>query len=225
MSESKANLNCIINNYFISENLVNAPILINPNSNDTSKPSVKTGGKLNIVFLSRISPIKNLEYCLKVLANIKSDIVFHIYGPNEDLHYWNKCKNLISELPANIEVKYLGSLNQDLVLSNLEKYDVFFLPTKGENFGHVIFEALSAGLILLISNNTPWVDLEEFGIGHDISLDNFEYFVECIERYANMNNNELAELKSKSYSYIEKYLSEDKSYQNTDLMIKTIIDK
>src|SRR3546814_17574361 len=37
----------------------------------------------------------------------------------------------------------------------------------GENYGHVIAEALEAGLRLLISDQTPWRGLAEAGVGHD----------------------------------------------------------
>ena len=36
-----------------------------------------------------------------------------------------------------------------------QEYDLLFLPTKGENFGHVILESMSAGTPVLISDTTP----------------------------------------------------------------------
>ena len=38
--------------------------------------------------------------------------------------------------------------------------DFLILPTKGENFGHVIAESLSASLPVIISQNTPWRNLQ-----------------------------------------------------------------
>ena len=48
--------------------------------------------------------------------------------------------------------------------------DLFFLPTRGENFGHVIAEALSVGTPVLISDQTPWRKLAAVGLGHDLPL-------------------------------------------------------
>jgi glycosyltransferase involved in cell wall biosynthesis len=38
----------------------------------------------------------------------------------------------------------------------LSKYEAFILLTKGENFGHSIYEALSVGTPVIITNKTPW---------------------------------------------------------------------
>ena len=41
------------------------------------------------------------------------------------------------------------------------KYDVLILPTQNENFGMVILEALSRGLLILTTNETPWNIIQE----------------------------------------------------------------
>ena len=51
------------------------------------------------------------------------------------------------------------------VIETFSKYDVFLFPTKGENYGHVIFEALAGGCIPIISDQTPWNDIEQAGCG------------------------------------------------------------
>ncbi|AEA80539.1 hypothetical protein SAR11G3_00064 [Candidatus Pelagibacter sp. IMCC9063] len=38
-------------------------------------------------------------------------------------------------------------------------YDVFILPSKSENFGLVVLEALNAGLYLILNKSLPWKDL------------------------------------------------------------------
>ena len=43
--------------------------------------------------------------------------------------------------------------------------------TSGENFGHAIIEALACGCPVIISDQTPWNDLESFGAGWVIPLD------------------------------------------------------
>ena len=58
----------------------------------------------------------------------------------------------------------------------LAAYHLFLLPTRGENFGHVILEALSAGCPVLISDQTPWRGLESSGIGWALPLTEPERF-------------------------------------------------
>lgn len=139
-------------------------------------------GRLRLCFLSRISPIKNLEYALSILARVKVPVVFAIYGPIEDPAYWRACETKIKSLPGHIEVSYEGRVRPQDVISTLAKHDVFFLPTRGENFGHVIHEALRAGLAILISDQTPWLGLEQRDVGWDIPLADEDQFVQRIEQ-------------------------------------------
>lgn len=93
-------------------------------------------------------------------------------------------KNLPKLLPQNIRFQYCGALQPMQVPDKLAEYDLFFLPTLGENFGHVIAEALSSGLPVLISDTTPWRDLAEKSLGWDIPLNEVDRFAECIEACA-----------------------------------------
>lgn len=141
-------------------------------------------GALRIVFLSRISPKKNLDFALQVLQSIKNDVQFDIYGPKEDIEYWATCQRLIDKLPRNVNVRYCGAVTPSEVKSIFSSYDLFFFPTRGENYGHVIAESLSVGTPVLISDETPWRDLDTDSLGWDISLNNTGLFAEKISELA-----------------------------------------
>lgn len=145
------------------------------------KIPLKDTKKLRGVFLSRISPKKNLLKSLEVLTTVKIPVDYDIYGPIEDSLYWSECKDLIGRLPNHVSVNYKGELTPQKVINTLSKYDFFFFLTKGENFGHVIAEALCAGLPILISDRTPWRQLEEKGIGWDVPLNQPSVFSKVIE--------------------------------------------
>lgn len=142
------------------------------------------------VFLSRLSPKKNLEGALAILATTSVPVSYDIYGPVENTEYWNKCLRLIKKLPDNISVNYKGELRPEAVSSTLAEYDLFFFPTLGENYGHVIREALSAGLPVLISDQTPWRDLTAKGAGADLSLEEPEAFSAWIEALSRLSPSE-----------------------------------
>ncbi len=61
------------------------------------------------------------------------------------------------------------------------------LQTLGENYGHVIIEALSAGCPCIISDSTPWKSLEESGIGFVYSSNNLEGVAKAIEYYSDVD--------------------------------------
>ena len=139
---------------------------------------------LHLVFLSRLSKMKNLDFALKVLGASTIDIKFDIWGTQEDEEYWNVCQRLISKMPDNVIVQYCGIADYSKVSEILAQYDLFFLPTHGENYGHVIAESLVVGTPVLISDQTPWQDLDSHGVGWAIPLAKEDEFVGAIKSAA-----------------------------------------
>lgn len=152
------------------------------------KPSLRKprreGDPLRVAFLSRLSPMKNLLYALDVLAKVRTPTVFTIYGPREDEEYWRRCAAAIAAMPPHVEVIEAGPIHHSEVVPTLALHDLFFLPTLGENYGHVFAEALEAGLRLLISDQTPWLNLAAAGVGYDLPLGDPDAFVRAIETEA-----------------------------------------
>ena len=135
----------------------------------------------------RISPMKNLDFALRVLTQVKIPVLFSIYGPKEDPAYWHECERLISAMPSHVEVRYEGAIVNEQVQQTIARHDVFFLPTRGENFGHVFLEAWSAGVPILISDQTPWKQLEEQGVGWDLALEDEQQYVGVLEALAKLS--------------------------------------
>ena len=136
----------------------------------------KQPGAVRLVYLSRISPKKNLDGALRILETLSGEITYDIIGPISDPAYWRKCERIAASLPKNITVNYLGPIKHDEVVKTLAGYDLFFFPTHGENFGHAVPEALIAGCPVLISDQTPWRGLAERGVGWDIALSDADKF-------------------------------------------------
>jgi glycosyltransferase involved in cell wall biosynthesis len=183
-----------------------------PGSNTERKERV-----LRIIFLSRISPKKNLDYALNILKNIKSKVVFDIFGPIESSTYWNLCLKVINKMPINVTVNYCGSIDPDEVGGIFSSYDLFFFPTLGENYGHVIAESLSVGTKVLISDQTPWRSLERDNLGWDFPLSDKQKFsctIESLsEQYNFKSDNSRKEIANVAYGRIfnSKDISDNKS--------------
>jgi glycosyltransferase involved in cell wall biosynthesis len=167
----------------------------------TDDPFAKEAGQLRLVFLSRIARVKNLDGALRILASIDRPLVFNIYGPLEDRGYWDRCQQLIRELPEHIQVEYHGPLPNEAVASVLREHHLLFLPTHGENYGHVIAEALAAGCPVLISDNTPWTGLEEKGVGWEIPLSDVAGFQVVLRSLADMTHEAFARLSRRAQAY------------------------
>ncbi len=161
----------------------------------------KAGEPLRVCFLSRISPKKNLDYALAVLGHTYADVVLTIHGPREDRTYWAQCEAVRNTLPGNIQVNYSGEVEHQDVVKTLSSHDLFFFPTRGENYGHVIQEALTAGLPVLISDQTPWRDLEQHGVGWALPLDNPSAFARMIETVAAWSPEQAQAVREKAMAY------------------------
>jgi glycosyltransferase involved in cell wall biosynthesis len=119
----------------------------------------KEANILKLITIALISPMKNYLLILNALANCTANIEYNIYGPIKDTDYWELCKKQIALLPSNIIVKYHGEINPTQIENVLAQNHVFIMPSKSENFGHALVEALSAGKPIITSNATPWNNL------------------------------------------------------------------
>lgn len=207
------------------DNIFVAPNLPPRVKQNTTSRSRKQKGNLRIVYLSRITPKKNISYFIEILGEILDlDLELHLYGTVDDNNYWAKCLKKIENLPSNITVFKKGHLEHSEVLDVLSGYDLFVLPTKGENYGHAIVEAISAGTPVLISTNTPWRNLEEKKVGWDINLENRDEFKKKIRELAKLDAEQMDKIKQTVKSRSIEILGKDSVAYTKEMFQKVISD-
>jgi glycosyltransferase involved in cell wall biosynthesis len=172
------------------------------------KQITKRPGKLKCVFVSRLSPKKNLLFLLTVLKQLPGNLDLHLdlYGEIENDLYWQKCKDIIDSLSSNISVNYNHSVPNNMITEIMQQHHLFVLPTLGENFGHAIFEAFLAGKPVLISDKTPWINLERKKIGNDLPLD-VTAFGNALKFYGAMDQDEYDEWSKNALLFSQEYLA------------------
>lgn len=164
--------------------------------------------KITIVYIARISIEKNLHYAIESLMKVRANLCFNIYGIPEQKKYFKDCQNLAKKLPANIICNFKGPLEPDHVSQILFESDILYLPSTGENYGHVIAESLLVGTKVLISDRTPWTDIEKFDLGWICMLQDMNKFTQILEKEASQFNSSERNLKNKerirkkSYDFI-----------------------
>ena len=165
---------------------------------------------LKVIFLSRISPKKNLLAAAGALKGVSRDdnIIFDIFGNMEDPEYYAQCEKVLKELPKNIKWEYKGLADSDAVPKIWAEYDAFLFPTRGENYGHVIAEAMAAGCIPIISDQTPWLDLSEHGCGYVLPLEDTAAFTAALCGLCRKSPEELNKMALAAQSYISKHNEE-----------------
>lgn len=166
--------------------------------------SPKQKDSLELISIGLISPMKNYLPVLKALARCEAEVNYTIYGPVKDAAYWQECKAEIEKMPPNIRVHYPGDLPSAKVPEALAKAHVFVLPSKSENFGHAIFEALTAGVPVITSHGTPWNGLEAAKAGLNVSPENDYELSKAICSFATANEEEIAVWQSGAKAYAEK---------------------
>lgn len=144
----------------------------------------KSTGALRLVYLSLISAKKNLLQLLKVIAGMGAGISLDIYGPVKDEQYWKLCRELIET--NDKKISYKGDVVPAAVQDVFSRYDASILLTKGENFGHALYESLSAGRPVITSNFTPWKDMEEKGAGWNVDISDEKKIEAVLNKICNM---------------------------------------
>lgn len=189
-----------------SERIIELPNMTRGRSLVNKK--MKNKDEIRIMFISRLMVKKNLYFALEVIEKIdeKYRVIFDIYGPQEDYDYFKKCEDKIEKinnLNSNCTIFYKGSLDPSEAKNVYSKYDCFLFPTKSENYGHVIVEAMFSNCpVILSKGTTPWDDYDKNG-GYVISLENKDEFVKCLEDIAHMDELEYSNLILLNKKYIE----------------------
>jgi glycosyltransferase involved in cell wall biosynthesis len=203
-----------IRKFFPNALIKNVPNVTKAPSNRLSK--IAFDRPLKLVFFSVIAEKKNLHLILEALNLITFPIIFDIYGPVKDKIYWSRCLKLIASLPINIKCIYHGAVNVEKFQSPFHQSHAFIMPTSGENFGHAIFQALAAGMPLIISKNTPWKDIVDLQVGWFVELESQD-IKKAIEQLSFLNQNEFDNYRKNAYNLSLKYYESNdfkSQYQN-----------
>ncbi|HTR30457.1 MAG TPA: glycosyltransferase [Puia sp.] len=191
--------------YFPGSTVLIADNLPNMNQPEfTSRP--KESGAVRFIFVARLVAIKNLEFFLQALEQVRASVELTVVGPIEDKGYWEACRTRIARLPANISVEYLGPRRNDELMPLLQQHHIFVLPTTGENFGHSIFEALLAGRPVLISDQTPWLGLTAKKAGWDLPLGDPARFAAVVEETAGWDQTRFDEWARSAWLYARRFI-------------------
>lgn len=185
----------------------------------------KLVGEAKMVFLSRFMAKKNFKWLLNFLDKVQGNLLIDIYGPLEDEDYWQECLEIIKKLPANIKVQAKGTIPHEKVAETLVNYHFFILPTLGENFGHVFLEALAAGCPLIISDRTPWLDLEKKEIGWDISLDNSDEWLNKLNFCIGLDGINYSKFSASSREFVCEWLQKPEIEESTLSILNYTVSK
>ena len=114
----------------------------------------KNNGTIKILFVGQMVQRKGLSYLLEALKRLKSEHVeLTIVGRGRI------DEGLLDAYRPFVSFSVISGLSHSALIDCFHSHDVMVLPSLIEGFGHVILEAMSAGLPVICTKNTAGPDL------------------------------------------------------------------
>ena len=148
---------------------------------DTSvfTPKNKTSDTIELLFVGRISRLKQIELCLESMAyllkNQNKIVNLTIVGPVSDETYFSELQLFAKQLEVEENVNFVGSVEQKYLVPYYQKANLLLLPSAHESFGMVMVEAMACG--------TPVAALKGSGGPDEIIVDNLNGILTSKEKY------------------------------------------
>lgn len=147
-----------------------APVAVIPNGLDVPelppRADAAPGAPRRLLFLGRVSPVKGLDILLrawKVVQAEAPDWELSVVGPDDRGHL-AELRRLSAGLGAQ-RVRFEPAVYGADKTRLLREAELFVLPSRSENFGMAVAEALAHGLPAVVSRGAPWSGLEAEGCG------------------------------------------------------------
>ena len=159
------------------------------------------------LFLGRINKTKGIYELLKSWANVRPpgwELV--IAGNTIDKNYLNSLKKLVKEE----NIKFIGAVSGDEKKMVFLNSELFISPTKTENYGISIAEAMSYGLPIITTKAAPWKIIEEQALGWWIDQDQDSLNI-ALKQATRMNRRELQDMGKRSFKFASNKLSLEKT--------------
>jgi glycosyltransferase involved in cell wall biosynthesis len=125
-------------------------------------PKKKIIGTFQLLYVGRISRLKQIELCIQVLATLLenkiANVSLTIVGPVSDAVYFEELKSLATHLGVIGDIIFMGSILQEELIPYYQHATLLLLPSAHESFGMVIVEAMACGTPVAALKNSGGPD-------------------------------------------------------------------
>ncbi|UCD15410.1 MAG: glycosyltransferase [Candidatus Omnitrophota bacterium] len=137
------------------QKIYNRDIFVVPNGIDLEKfkgilqREMRDKAAVVILFVGRLIPVKGVRYlieAIKILKQKNLNTKLILIGDGKDRL---KLAKLVEKLGLNIDITFLGKINNEDIPKYMVNADVFILPSLSEGFPMVILEAFASGLPII----------------------------------------------------------------------------
>lgn len=172
--------------------------------------------KLKIITLSKLIKRKNINLVIEALSKVDFDFEYSIFGEGKEK---KRLLSLIKKYNLKDKIKIYPHINHSEVYDELDKNNIFILPSIKETFGISYLEAMSRGLIVIASKKEGMQGIiknEENGYLIEPKVDDTK---EILEKINNQNNDEIIK---KTLLNIKNYTQEKIMNKYDEIIKKTL---
>jgi len=175
----------------------------------------KTDGKLELIFIGSLIPLKACDLALRGAAFLLRDNLanFTVVGDGPER---KRLEKLTRTLGIEGAVLFRGWLNHDEAMRVLRSADVLLFPSIRDFGGGVVFEALAQGVVPVVADFGGPGDIVRPEVGYKVRLTNEADVVSQIEKVLRSlarDRDRLDRLQQQAVSYAREYLSWDAKAQ------------
>lgn len=170
------------------------PIAVLPNGVDIPDAVHRRHGeRRRLLFLSRVHRKKGIDFLLEAWRSVEPDFRdWDLVVAGADFGDLEPMKALAGSLGLR-RVAFPGAVYGQAKTDMFASAELFVLPTRSENFGLVVAEALAHGLPAIVSKEAPWQGLDARGCGRWIEL-SVEKLSEALRELMSKSPSELSEM-------------------------------
>lgn len=130
---------------------------------DAPRREPAADGALKLLYIGRIHPLKGLDLLFSALAELDKGVCWRLAIVGRDEKGTADALKLQAQaLGLDLSrIEFAGETSEAEKRRRLAAADLFVLPTRSENFGLVVSEALAAGVPVVTTKAAPWPGLAE----------------------------------------------------------------
>lgn len=183
------------------------PVAVIPNGVSLPAPLAASGARRalrRLLFLGRLDHKKGVDFLLEAWARVAPEFPqweLTVVGPSTG--DYGRALEVESRARAVPRIRFEGpryGADRDRELAEAE---LFVLPTRSENFGMTVAEALAAGTPVICSKGAPWSRLEREDCGTWIDIGS-EPLVRCLRETLTLSPEELVRRGARGRAWMER---------------------
>jgi len=182
-----------------------------------------------LLFIGRINPIKNIDILIQAISLLKKenkDVNLLIAGEarlDYEKDYYSQLKELVIMSKLQENITFLGHIDKEEKQKHIASSFALILPSKSENFGNVVIEALAQGTPVIASKNTPWEILEKTESGYWVEAE-VEQLITAIKKILVLDEKKYALMRESAYNLCMEKFDISTNVHQWDSFYKKIIN-